>query len=62
MIYLDPELHDHIGQTLLADKGYRPPSFEAKLNDAGITSIRPTVRSETTPADFVPLSSPRWTS
>lgn len=36
------------GQTLIADKGYRSASFEAELNKAGITLIRPTLKSEKT--------------
>jgi hypothetical protein len=32
----------------MADKGYRSATFEAELNDAGITLIRPTVRGEKT--------------
>jgi len=48
MIHLDPELCDREGQTLIADKGYRSASFEAELNDAGITLIRPTVTGEKT--------------
>jgi len=34
------------GQTLIADKGYRRASFEAELNNAGITLIRPAIKSE----------------
>lgn len=34
------------GQTLIADKGYRRASFEDELNAAGITLIRPTLKSE----------------
>ena len=34
------------GQTLIADKGYRSAAFEADLNDAGITVLRPATRSE----------------
>ncbi len=34
------------GQTLIADKGYRRASFEAELNDAGVTIIRPALKSE----------------
>lgn len=41
MIALNPELH-RSGQTLMADKGYRSASFEAELNNVGITLIRPT--------------------
>jgi hypothetical protein len=32
---------DTAGVTLIADKGYRRASFEAELNNAGITLIRP---------------------
>lgn len=32
----------------MADKGCRSAAFEAELNDAGITLIRPKVRSEKT--------------
>lgn len=45
MIALDPDLH-RPGQTILADKGYRRASFETELNNAGITLIRPSLRSE----------------
>ncbi len=34
------------GQTLLADKGYRSAAFEAQLNAAGITLIRPATKTE----------------
>ena len=34
------------GQTLMADKGYRRASFETELNTAGITLIRPSLKSE----------------
>jgi Transposase DDE domain len=34
------------GQTLIADKGYRRASFETELNTAGITLIRPNLKSE----------------
>jgi len=34
------------GQTLIADKGYRRASFESELNTAGITLIRPALKSE----------------
>jgi hypothetical protein len=37
---------DRPGQTLIADKGYRRASFETELADAGITLIRPALRSE----------------
>ncbi len=46
MIELDPALDDRPGQVLMADKGYRSATFEAELNDHGITLIRPTIRSE----------------
>jgi hypothetical protein len=34
------------GCTLIADKGYRRASFEQQLNEAGITLIRPNLKSE----------------
>jgi hypothetical protein len=34
------------GRTLIADKGYRRASFEIELADAGITLIRPALKSE----------------
>ena len=34
------------GQTLIADKGYRSANFERALNEAGITLIRPTTKTE----------------
>ena len=37
---------DTHGTTLIADKGYRRASFETELNDAGITFIRPNLKSE----------------
>jgi len=37
---------DRPGQTLIADKGYRRASFETELNNAGITLIRPALKSE----------------
>lgn len=37
---------DTIGVTLIADKGYRRASFETDLNAAGITLIRPNLKSE----------------
>lgn len=46
MIHLDPALADRSGQVLIADKGYRSTSFEAELNAAGITLIRPSLTSE----------------
>ncbi len=39
---------DTTGQTLIADKGYRRASFETELNTAGITFIRPNLKTETT--------------
>ena len=45
MLAADPSLaRPH--QTLIADKGYRRNSFEAELNAAGITLIRPSLKSE----------------
>ena len=46
MLHLDPGLADRRGQVLIADKGYRSASFEAELNAAGITLIRPTFGKE----------------
>jgi hypothetical protein len=37
---------DSTGITLIADKGYRRASFEHQLNQAGITLIRPNLKSE----------------
>ena len=37
---------DRTGQTLITDKGYRRASFETELNTAGITLIRPNLKSE----------------
>jgi hypothetical protein len=37
---------DTTGVTLIADKGYRRASFETELNTAGITLIRPNLKSE----------------
>ncbi len=34
------------GQTLIADKGYRSAAFEAALNAAGVTLIRPAAKGE----------------
>ena len=48
MIHLDSALDQRRGQILIADKGYRSASFEAELNTAGITLIRPSLKSETT--------------
>ncbi|MEA2009285.1 MAG: IS982 family transposase [Actinomycetota bacterium] len=45
MISIDPAMA-RPGQTLIADKGYRSASFEARLADAGITLIRPVVKGE----------------
>jgi len=39
---------DRPGQTLIADKGYRRAAFETELNTAGITLIRPNLKSEKT--------------
>jgi len=39
---------DTAGVTLIADKGYRRTSFETELNAAGITLIRPNLKSEKT--------------
>jgi hypothetical protein len=38
--------HATTGLTLIADKGYRRASFETELNEAGITLIRPNLKSE----------------
>ena len=48
MIHLDPNLSDRPGQVLIADKGYRSALFEAELNAAGITLIRPSLKTEKT--------------
>ena len=48
MIHLDPNLSKRANQVLMADKGYRSASFEAELNDIGITLIRPSPKSEKT--------------
>lgn len=37
---------DPAGQTLIADKGYRRASFESDLNTAGVTVIRPALKTE----------------
>ena len=34
------------GKTLIADKGYRSQAFEADLNNAGITLLRPATKNE----------------
>lgn len=39
---------DTCGQTMIADKGYRRAAFETELNSAGITFIRPNLKSEKT--------------
>ena len=39
---------DTAGVTLIADKGYRRAAFETELNAAGITLIRPNLKSEPT--------------
>ena len=41
---------DTIGQTLIADKGYRRASFETELNMVGMTLIRPNLKTERTRA------------
>lgn len=47
MIAIDPDLvFGRRGQVLIADKGYRSASFEHGLATAGITLIRPALRSE----------------
>ena len=48
MLHLDPILADRPGQILIADKGYRSATFEAELNAAGITLIRPSLKTERT--------------
>ena len=45
MISLAPDLA-HQGQVLIADKGYRSVAFETALTNAGITLIRPALKSE----------------
>lgn len=45
MIAIDADLH-RPGQTVIADKGYRRASFETALNDAGITLVRPPLKTE----------------
>ena len=39
---------DTAGRTLIADKGYRRASFEQQLDQAGVTVIRPNLKSEKT--------------
>ena len=39
---------NHRGQTLIADKGHRRASFETELTNAGVTLIRPALKSEPT--------------
>lgn len=46
MLHLDANLTNRPGQVLIADKGYRSTTFEAELATAGITLIRPSIRSE----------------
>ena len=46
MLSLDPDLLDRDGQILMGDKGYRSTPFEIELNNAGITLIRPALKSE----------------
>ena len=47
MLDLDPDLvSGRAGQFMMGDKGYRSASFEIELNDAGITLIRPSLKSE----------------
>ena len=48
MLHLDPILADRPGQILIADKGYRSATFEAELNAAGVTLIRPSLKTERT--------------
>ncbi|MEO7573966.1 MAG: transposase [Acidimicrobiales bacterium] len=38
---------DTRGRVLIADKGYRRATFETELNQAGVTLIRPNLKSET---------------
>lgn len=49
MLHLDPALNCRSRQALMTDKRYRSKAFEAALNEAGITLIRPNVRGEKTP-------------
>jgi hypothetical protein len=47
MLALDPALlFERDGQILMGDKGYRSALFELELNNAGITLIRPSLKSE----------------
>jgi Transposase DDE domain len=46
MINLDPALADRTGQWIIADKGYRSATFEHELNNAGMTLIRPALKTE----------------
>lgn len=46
LIAADPRLHREGSQILISDKGYRSAPFERDLNDAGITLIRPALKSE----------------
>ena len=47
MLDLAPDLVGDGGQILMGDKGYRSSAFEIELNEAGITLIRPALKSET---------------
>ena len=46
MLDLDANLVGNGGQVLMGDKGYRSAPFEIELNNAGITLIRPALKSE----------------
>lgn len=58
MLGSDPTLKGRPGQVLMADKGYRSKSFEAELDQAHITFIRPKVRSEKTERRFTQYLKP----
>lgn len=45
MLAIDPRLNQP-GQVLMADKGYRSADFDRILDDAAITLIRPTLKTE----------------
>src|SRR6185295_261708 len=47
-LHLVCTLHGRTGQTLIGDKNYYGRAFEAELDDAGITLLRPTRAGETT--------------
>jgi hypothetical protein len=49
MLQLDSNLTHRTGQVMMGDKGFRSAAFEAELNAAGITLIRPSLTSEKTP-------------